>query len=448
MKSQHKLLRQQRVERFSMENTIVPYQDPQTNTKVTVKTKEQQRADAKRKGVIKVNLEFKDTHLDQVPLIINPVKGWDQLIRDYINESGQQAKLPEFAIYPFGNIRGCPKNILNQFKKQVYRTASEGNGWIVHNGLSDNSQDGQTKTMAGLISESVRLYKDSVRNPAFTVALVDYHLARSAQKAVDELENNRDLMWFEWPKRPNDNRRKDGLQTMVRYASQFIFYDPDIHSHLLENPMMRAFEGATDDSTPIYIPSLRILLRGSWDDTEELLKDWEVIYTERPTIIVGDSGGLSEYLRDFLTDTKIQTLNEKTEKYSSLSEMKQYNDLLTEDQLNCEDEDEIQRFQAEVQTRLGFISRFYDEKKIFFWHVDEEQLSEILVKSLHENDKNTKTKVSQIALLNLALYLGCTDEATELFDSDIFDKRSLATALMKALCLGKERVLFSQEKNF
>ena len=438
MNTQHKLYRQQRVESYPMEDAIVPYREPISNTMVTVKTKEQQRAEAKRKGVISVKLEFKDTHLDQVPLIINPVQGWDQLARDYMNGQGQ--KLPEFVIYPFGNIRGCPKNILNQFKKQVYRTASEGNGWIVHNGLSDNAQDGQTKTMAGLISEAVRLYKDSVRNPAFTVALVNYHSARSAEKAVDELESNRDKLWFEWPKRPNENRRNDGLQTMVRYASQFIFYEPDIHAHLLENPMMRAFEGATDDATPIYIPSLRILLRGTWDDTEELLKDWEEIKTERPTIIVGDSGGLSEYLRDFLTDTKVQTLDEKTKKYSLLTEMKQYNDLLTEDQLNCEDEDQVEKLQAEVQTRLGFISRFYDEKKIFLWHVDEEQLSEILVKSLHENDKKTKTKVSQIALLNLALYLGCTDEATELFDSDIFDKRSLATALMKALCLGKDGV--------
>ena len=71
-----------------------------------------------------------------------------------------------------------------------------------------------------------------------------------------------------------------------------------------------------------------------------------------------------------------------------------------------EDEKYCSSFQLEVSTALRFILRFYEEKKIFLWNVDEEQLSEILVKALHENDKMTKTKVSKIALLNLALYLG------------------------------------------
>ena len=71
-----------------------------------------------------------------------------------------------------------------------------------------------------------------------------------------------------------------------------------------------------------------------------------------------------------------------------------------------EDQNHCDSFQLEVKAALRFILRFYEEKKIFLWNVDEEQLSEILVKALHENDKMTKTKVSQIALLNLALYLG------------------------------------------
>ena len=81
---------------------------------------------------------------------------------------------------------------------------------------------------------------------------------------------------------------------------------------------------------------------------------------------------------------------------------------MTDDEVKMcqDDENYCITFQLEVSAALRYILRFYEEKKIFLWNVDEEQLSEILVKALHENDKMTKTKVSQIALLNLALYLG------------------------------------------
>ena len=81
---------------------------------------------------------------------------------------------------------------------------------------------------------------------------------------------------------------------------------------------------------------------------------------------------------------------------------------MTDDEVKMcqDDENYCIKFQVEVSTALRYILRFYEEKKIFLWNVDEEQLSEILVKALHENDKMTKTKVSQIALLNLALSLG------------------------------------------
>lgn len=221
---------------------------------------------AKRQGVIEAKIVFNDTHLDEVPLIVNPVKGWDQLV-DHMRDK----KLPEFVIHPFGNTTGCPKNILNQFKKQVFRTASDGNGWIIHDGLSN---------MASLISDSMKLYKDSVRNPAVTVALVDYHKAPSATAKVLELESTKGLNKIVWPKwkksKPKDQYKSMSTEEntqnskMVRFASQFIFYDPKIHEELIKYPMMRAKEGAAGN-TPIYIPSLRIMLRGSWKDTKELL---------------------------------------------------------------------------------------------------------------------------------------------------------------------------------
>ena len=384
------------------------------------------KQEAKRKGVIEAKIVFKDTHLDEVPLIVNPVKGWDQLV-DHMRDK----KLPEFVIHPFGNTSGCPKNILNQFKKQVFRTASDGNGWIIHDGLS---------IMATLISDSMKLYKDSVRNPAVTIALVDYHRATSATAKVLELEATKGLNKITWPKWklkcPKDQYESISTEQsakprkMVRFASQFIFYDPTIHEELIKYPVLRAREGAAGN-TPIYIPSLRIMLRGSWKDTEELLKEWETMDIERPTIIVGDSGGLSEYIRDFLNDNSPD--EERLEKYSSNDEMKSYK-LFNDDIL---EENKTDDFQDKVKAALATFSRFYDEKKIFVWNVEEEQLSDILVTALHENDKETKTKVSQIALLNLALYLGCTDEANELYDSANFDNEILAAALMEALCLGK-----------
>ena len=66
-----------------------------------------------------------------------------KLVRDKMRDT----KMPEFVIHPFGNIRGCPKNILNQFKKQIFRTASDGNGWIIHDGISD---------MAKLMADAVK----------------------------------------------------------------------------------------------------------------------------------------------------------------------------------------------------------------------------------------------------------------------------------------------------
>ena len=42
----------------------------------------------------------------------------------------------------------------------------------------------------------------------------------------------------------------------------------------------------------------------------------------RPTIIVGDSGGLSEYLRDFLLDNGAD--EERVTKFCQINEMHQY----------------------------------------------------------------------------------------------------------------------------
>ena len=54
-----------------------------------------------------------------------------------------------------------------------------------------------------------------------------------------------------------------------------------------------------NDGDIVYAPSLRILLQGSWKNKDELLHD-ENTQGDRPTIVVGDSGGLGEYVRDFL----------------------------------------------------------------------------------------------------------------------------------------------------
>ena len=122
-----------------------------------------------KKGPRTVRIVFKDTHLDEIPLIINPTYNWDLLwyfidslishfsaptvltnlvpISKLVRDKMRDTKMPEFVIHPFGNIRGCPKNILNQFKKQIFRTASDGNGWIIHDGISD---------MAKLMADAVK----------------------------------------------------------------------------------------------------------------------------------------------------------------------------------------------------------------------------------------------------------------------------------------------------
>ena len=130
-------------------------------------------------------IEFPDTHMDRVPLIIDPVwflyftflssvylpvllefdfqstlsqiknqthdkvRSWSELLKHF-EKKNENFKSPEFIIHPFGDIKNCPKNILTQFKKQLYRVASDGNGWIVHDGLSK---------MAGLLSDAMKLYK-------------------------------------------------------------------------------------------------------------------------------------------------------------------------------------------------------------------------------------------------------------------------------------------------
>ena len=42
-----------------------------------VKTLETQIAEAMKKGPRTVRIVFKDTHLDEIPLIINPTYNWD-----------------------------------------------------------------------------------------------------------------------------------------------------------------------------------------------------------------------------------------------------------------------------------------------------------------------------------------------------------------------------------
>ena len=44
-----------------------------------VKTLETQIAEAMKKGPRTVRIVFKDTHLDEIPLIINPTYNWDLL---------------------------------------------------------------------------------------------------------------------------------------------------------------------------------------------------------------------------------------------------------------------------------------------------------------------------------------------------------------------------------
>ena len=53
-----------------------------------------------------------------------------------------------------------------------------------------------------------------------------------------------------------------------------------------------------------------------------------------------------------------------------------------------------------------------------------------LVTTLHENDKKTEIEISQISLLNIALYLGMVDQANELYDSTNFNHEALVQVIL------------------
>ena len=63
------------------------------------------------------------------------------------------------------------------------------------------------------------------------------------------------------------------------------------------------------------MPTIGILLKGNWKDSEIIRNNFEDF--ERPSIIVGDSNGLAELIRDYILDQNNFADNEERISYYS-----------------------------------------------------------------------------------------------------------------------------------
>ena len=89
----------------------------------------------------------------------------------------------------------------------------------------------------------------------------------------------------------------------------------------------------------------------------------------------------------------------------------------------------------------------YQNKCLFVWDLNEDDLSDILVDALFDNDVVSEREISRTCLLNIALYLGSIDKAKMIYEKSNFHHEDMCNVLMKALIFARDQN-FSTQENF
>ena len=103
------------------------------------------------------------------------------------------------------------------------------------------------------------------------------------------------------------------------------------------------------------------------------------------------------------------------EKLTTKSHFNEYTELLNDFTVppNLDDENDLKDLQTFTKKLYTNCLEKYQKKCIFIWRTNEIEFSDILVKSILDNDFITERHVSRISLLNVALFCGSITRARD-----------------------------------